>query len=59
MLKLEITIDITVKCGECGTELSANYDTRRKILTVAPCEECMGTADSKGYSRGLDDGQED
>jgi len=57
MPPLKITLDITVKCEECGTELSAEYNTRRETLTVTPCEKCVDNADSAGYSRGFTDGQ--
>jgi hypothetical protein len=58
MQEIEIKVDVTVKCGECGTELSAEYDTRRSIFTVAPCETCVEKADIEGYDRGLADGRE-
>jgi hypothetical protein len=54
MQEIEIKVDITVKCGECGTELSAEYDTRRSIFTVTPCEACLKKEYDNGYNAGAE-----
>lgn len=48
MLELRICVDITVKCQKCNAELSADFDERRSVLAVEPCERCLDEAHGQG-----------
>ncbi len=54
MPELKVRVDITVKCEKCNTELSTDFDERRAILTVEPCEKCL----EQRYDDGLADRRE-
>jgi len=56
MQELEITVDITVQCEKCDAELSAEYNVRRKILKVTPCEGCLKKAYDTGFEEGYEEG---
>ncbi|MCK9355596.1 MAG: hypothetical protein M0R22_00375 [Dehalococcoidia bacterium] len=55
MPELEIKVDITIKCERCDAELSTEFDSRRALLKVEPCETCL----KEEYEEGLADGGED
>jgi phage FluMu protein Com len=53
---------ITIKCAECGAELTAEEAPKSwtdygadVTVTVAPCNDCLARADQEGYDRGLDE----
>lgn len=58
MSEVTVTGEITVRCGTCGRELSADWrdETYRSgpFLQVDPCEVCIDAA----HDRGLDEGYE-
>ena len=55
MPELEIKVDVMIKCGRCGAELSTEFDGRRALLEVEPCETCL----KEKYDEGFTDGGED
>lgn len=46
----DITIEITVKCQECDSQLDADYNYRKSTLFVHPCDRCIAQA-IKEYSQ--------
>ena len=51
--------EFTVRCGECGDELEAQWvrsGSDTPILDVTPCEKCLDKATSEGYKQGEKDG---
>lgn len=59
---MSASIDIEVKCEECGEEINAEWDRYRKVMMIHPCAYCMKKAAEKaeemGYDRGLLEGQQ-
>ena len=53
MQKIDVAVELTVKCEKCGGELAAEYDTRRAILKVEPCESCLDDEFGRGRAVGL------
>jgi hypothetical protein len=52
-----IMADISVKCAECGSDVTAEFEARyltagagyAAVLSVTPCEKCIDAARDKGY----------
>lgn len=51
-----MTIDIV--CHHCGSVLQeeSRHYTKPGELYIAPCSDCMDSADKRGYDRGFDEG---
>jgi len=51
MQEITVSLNLTVRCERCYTELPAEYDTHRTVLIVKPCETCL----AKEYANGRED----
>ena len=58
----EISVNIIVECS-CGNNLSGqaiggNDYRGNPVITIEPCEKCLGEARNEGYEEGLAEGEQ-
>lgn len=55
----DITLDIEVRCGDCGANLDVEVEGGFRHVPefiIEPCESCIGSARSEGYDEGYQEG---
>jgi hypothetical protein len=53
MSGLNVEIEFTVTCSDCGADLSASFDYNKyarpsHIISVEPCQSCLDKAEKDG-----------
>lgn len=54
-IETKVNIDITVRCNECGGELSCDIDEDKwgsPIIKADPCPDCLNAELEKGIEEG-------
>lgn len=56
-MKLAFEVSVEAKCYKCDRDLTIIHTHQHprgnvRILSIVPCEQCMGEAESEGYDDG-------